>query len=276
MMKTWGRRLAALAAVTIVLLAARAATALEGDDLPRLDERTARTVGARTLKLGVLAFDYGIIEKLSVGTDPPAWAARAFISVLIPNLHLKGIVFERDPVQVAVEVAGYYGQLVSEGSASGHIVVVPVSLFASVRLHDRWFLHGEGAYNFAKAYGTGDLNNGDLNGNVATRTFQLGAMLEYRLRDHIALTAVGRYQAYSGPLAFGGTAMLDPYTSVTLNGQATPRVAHPWTAIAGVAFLWSRVHLSLGVGYGYYFIPGMNIAYPKQTVVPDASLAILL
>lgn len=276
MTKTSGRRLAALGAVTIVLLAARAAMALEGDDLPRLDERTARTVGAGTLKLGVLAFDYGIIERLSVGTDPPAWAARAFVSVLIPNLHVKAIVFARDPVQFAVNLAGYYGQLSSEGSASGHVVVVPLSLFGSFRLTDRLFLHGEGTYNFAKAYGAGDLNNADLNGNVATRTFQLGALVEYRLRDHVALTAVGRYQAYSGPLAFQGSAMTDAWTNITLTGQATPRIAHPWAATGGVAFLWPRVHLSLGVGYGYYFIPGLNIAYPKLGVVPDASLAVLL
>jgi hypothetical protein len=276
MSKTSTRRLAAFAVVTILLLATRAASALEDDDLPRLDERTARTVGAGTLKLGILAFDYGIIDRLSIGTDPPAWAARAFVSVLIPNLHLKAVVFQRKPVQFAVNVAAYYGQLSSEGSAKGHLWVVPMSLFGSFRLHDRWFLHGEGTYIFANASGAGDLNNADLNGNVATRAFQLGAMLEYRIREHIALTATGRYQAYVGPLAFEGTAQLDPYTSVTLNGQAVARVQHPWSAIAGVAFLWTRVHLSLGVGYGYYFIPGMDIAYPKQTVIPDASLAILL
>ena len=113
-------------------------------------------------------------------------------------------------------------------------------------------------------------------GNVATRTFQLQAMLEHRLRPWLALTLTGRAQVYSGPLAFEGTSMIDPYTSVTVNGQAEPKVKHPWVALAGVSFLWHYVHLSVGVGYGYYFIPGIDIAYPKQTIVPDASFAVIL
>src|SRR5262245_35796231 len=57
--------------------------------IPRLDERTAYMVGRNTLKLGILAFEYGILDKLSIGSDPPAWAARAFMKVLVPNVHLK-------------------------------------------------------------------------------------------------------------------------------------------------------------------------------------------
>ena len=54
------------------------------------------------------------------------------------------------------------------------------------------------------------------------------------------------------------------------------QVEHPWAVIGGVAFLWKYVHLSAGVGYGYYFVPGLDIAYPKRTVIPDASLSVLL
>ena len=35
-------------------------------------------------------------------------------------------------------------------------------------------------------------------------------------------------------------------------------------------------HLILGVGYGYYFIPGIDLAYPSRTIVPDASLSVIL
>jgi hypothetical protein len=267
--------LTALSALAATLLAEGAARAMEGDDLPRLDERTAMTVGAGTLKLGILAFEYGIVERLSVGTDPPAWLARAFGPVFIPNLHFKGVVFERAPIQIAAQVAGYYARL-QDNSASGHLVAIPLSLFASWRLQERWWLHGEATYNLVRALGAGDFRDADLNGNVATRTGQLGAMLEFRLKPWMALTATGRYQVYSGPLAFGGESVVNPYTTVSIEGQVTPRARHPWQGIAGVAFLWTRVHLSAGVGYGYYFVPGMAIAYPKQTIIPDLSLSVWL
>jgi hypothetical protein len=72
-----------------------------------LEERTAYMVGEHRLKLGILAFEYGLLRQLSVGTDPPSWALRAFTSVLVPNLHLKLQIFDRDPVAVAVQAAGY-------------------------------------------------------------------------------------------------------------------------------------------------------------------------
>ena len=39
--------------------------------IPQLDERTAFMVGKNKLKLGILAFEYGILRRLSVGSDPP-------------------------------------------------------------------------------------------------------------------------------------------------------------------------------------------------------------
>jgi hypothetical protein len=269
------KRVAALVVLMSALLLGGAAHAMDDSDLPILDERTARTIPQGTLKIGLLAFEYGIIDRLSVGTDPPAWAARAVVSVLLPNLHFKGVLLERERYQLALQLAGYYAHLV-DNTASGHLIAVPVSLFASYRLQERWWIHPEVTYNFVQAFGAGNIRNADVNGNIATRTVQLAAMLEFRIKPWLALLGSGRYQVYSGPLAISGNSMVDDHTTVNVDGQVTPRVEHPWQAVAGVAFLWKYVHLSAGVGYGYYFLPGMDIAYPKKTIVPDLSLAVWL
>ena len=52
------------------------------DEVRRLDERTALTLGAGKLKIGILAFGYGITDWLDVGVDPPYWALKAFSSVI--------------------------------------------------------------------------------------------------------------------------------------------------------------------------------------------------
>jgi hypothetical protein len=245
------------------------------DDLPRLDERTAYTIGARRLKLGILAFDYGLTERISIGTDPTPWLVRAFRPVLIPNLHLKVLAFERGPLAIGVKGGAYYAFLGGE-SEQGHLVTVPLSLFPSVRLATRVWLHLEATYVFARLLGTGNTDNADLNGAVATRTAQAGAMLELRLTRILSIVAVGRYQFYAGPLVFGASSVLDPSTTVRVDGELRPRVERPWEAVAGIAVLWPHVHLGLGAGYGYYFIPGMDIAVPQLRFIPDASLAIVL
>ena len=242
----------------------------------QLLERTANMIGKDRLKIGILSFDYGIVDRLSIGTDPPAWAARAVVSLLIPNLHLKFSVYQRGPISVAVQGAGYLAALKDQGSASGTLMAFPLSLFGSFRVHQRLSLHGEATFVWVRANGAGNLNESDIDGQVASQTGQLGLVAQVQLTRVVSLTALGRYQVYAGQLAFQGSGMLDPYTTVNVDGTAEPRVSHPWQAVAGVALLWKHFHLTAGVGYGYYFIPGMDIAYPKQTVVPDLSAAVLL
>ena len=240
-----------------------------------LEERTAYMVGDHRLKLGVLAFEYGITRQLSVGTDPPSWALRAFTSVLVPNLHLKFQIFERDPVAVAVQGAGYYGDI-SRSNFSGNVLVVPLSVFVSVKVHPRVTLHFEGAYVYARVFGTGDLTQATLSGATASRDGQAGLVVQYRLTRIFSLTATGRYQFYTADLPLSGSSMTDPYTTASLSGQLVAPVEHPWEAFGGVAFLWEHFRLTAGAGYGYYFLPGIDVANTKKTFVPDASIAVVL
>jgi hypothetical protein len=243
--------------------------------IPQLDERTAYMVGKYKVKLGILAFEFGILQQLSIGTDPPSWALRAFTSVLIPNLHLKYQILDRDPVAVALKVAGYYGNL-SRSNFNGHLVDVPLSLYVSVKVHPRITLHAEGAYIYARVFGTGDLTQATLDGATAVRAGQLGLMAQYQVTHVFSLTATGRYQVWNSDLPLSGSSMTDPYTTATLNGQFVPAVQHPWEAIGGVAFLWQYFRFTVGAGYGYYFLPGLDIPNTKKTFVPDASIWVVL
>ncbi len=260
---------------TTTVQAAPPATAAPEKPIPLIDERTAYMVGKHTLKLGILAFEYGILQQLSVGTDPPSWALRAFISVLLPNLHLKYQILDRDPVAIAVKAAGYYGTL-NKANINGNLIDVPLSLFVSVKVRPRITLHAEGTYVYARVFGTGDITQASLNGATMARAGQLGLMLQYRLTRIFSLTATGRYQFYVSDVPLSGNSTIDPYTTATLNAQVVPGVQHPWEAIGGVAFLWHYFHLIVGAGYGYYFVPGLDIPNWKKTFVPDASLAVVL
>ena len=245
-------------------------------DQPRLEERTAHTIGGQRLKLGILQIEYGITDRVSVGIDPPAWAARAVLPVFIPNLHAEVVLLESDAFAMSVRAGGYFVDLKEEESAPGTLTTVPVSLFASGQLAPRWWLHGEGMYLYAHGTGTGDFDSVDVSGAVASRAVQLGAMLEYKMTRVVSLTALGRYQPYVGPLVFDGSGEVDPYTTVQVDAELAPRVEHPWQAVAGVAFLWRYVRLGLGVGYGNYFAPGISIAAPDENIVPDLSLSVVL
>jgi hypothetical protein len=236
-----------------------------------LTEYTARTIGARQVKVGVLAIDLGITDWLSIGTDPPAWALRAFGSVLVPNLHVEAAFLRMPFLQMSGQVAAYYADI-STSKVSGHLFTLPLTLLATVPIGARVFLHLEGAYNWVRGIGNGDESLAEIKGSVAARTVQVGAMVEVRLSRVVGLIGRGRFQAHTSPLVLSGGGMPDAYTNVQVEAEIRALDEHPWMALGGVACTWKHVGFVAGAGYGNYFVPGLNIAIPSTGVVPEASL----
>ena len=236
-----------------------------------LDENTARLIGARRLKIGVFAFDYGVTDWFSFGIDPPEFVLKAVSSVLVPNLHVKFAFLHLPGVEVSGMAAGYWAHI-STDVAAGELVIVPLTLYVSTRLASNLWLHLEGAYNWSRGFGSGDVSKSNIGGVVAMRTAQVGAMFELRLSRVVALIARGRYQFHETPIVFQGNGMVDPYTHVEASIEATPLKEHPAMGIGGVALTWKHVGVVAGAGYGHYFIPGNNLALPYKGAVPEAEL----
>jgi hypothetical protein len=256
-------------------LAARAQARLPTpEQAERVDEGTALTLGGQVLKLGILAFDYGITDRINVGTDPPMWLLRTAESVLVPNLHLKVIAYRWNHLWLTGQAAFYYATL-SKGDASGSLWAIPLTAFASYEIDPKWWIHGEVTYNIVWGNGVGDLSQTTLGGAAATRAVQLGVTGEYRIRPTIAITLRGRVQVYTARLALSGSTNPDAFTSIAVDARVDPRNAHPWEIVPAVAFLWQRIRLSAGVGYGNYFVPGMDVPLTERGIVPQASFSVL-
>jgi hypothetical protein len=242
---------------------------------PVLDEYTANTVGANTLKLGILAFEYGITDRLSIGTDPPMWAVRTVARVLVPNVHIKFEFLDHPQLRTSAQAGIYYMDITRVDEAGGTLLTVPLTLWGSIPIVGPLVAHLEGAYIFVDGSGTGDLDRIDLEGTVSTQALQFGAMLEYRVKPWLAFTVRGRYQPWMRPVRFEGESQISPFTRAAVEAEITPVEEHPYSAVAGVAFLWKHVHLRLGAGYGSYFLPGMNVPVAYQGVIPDGTLSVL-
>jgi hypothetical protein len=242
------------------------------------DEYTAFTVRGGQLKLGVLAIEYGLTDWWSIGTDPPAWALRSVTHVLVPNAHTELALVRSSGVQVSVMAAGYYADLSKSNWPNAQLLTVPLSLFVSgslAGLTDSWtWLHLEGSYNFLHAFGTGSTDRAEVEGTVATRSLQLGAMFEQRIWRGLSLTLRGRVQAWTTPLVLEGEATIDPFTRAELMAELRPARDYPWAVVAAVTYSWKHVLLRVGGGYGAYFVHGMNVVLPYFGIIPDGELAI--
>jgi len=240
----------------------------------RWDEGTALTLGGQTFKLGILAFDYGITDRINVGTDPPMYLIRTAEPVLVPNLHIKVIAYRWNQLWLTGQAAIYYANL-QKGDASGTLWAIPLTAYASYQIDPRWWIHGEVTYDIIWGNGVGNLTETTLGGAAATRSLQLAATGEYRIRPTIAITLRGRLQVYTSRLALSGSANPDAFTSIAVDARIDPRNSHPWEVVPAVAFLWQRIRLSVGVGYGNYFVPGMQVALTERGIVPQGSFSVV-
>ena len=93
------------------------------------------------------------------------------------------------------------------------------------------------------------------------------------------LTVWNRTASRAEPLqAEGASVAASPAEAVREAGVVITMLADPAAVrevIGGIAVLWKHFHMIVGGGYGYYFIPGMNIANTSKTFVPDLSLAVV-
>jgi len=268
--------MAATAAVTLWMCVAAPANARlpTREEAERWDVGTALTLGGQVLKVGILAIDYGITDRINVGTDPPMYLVRPAEPVLVPNIHLKVIAYRWDRLWLTGQASVYYAD-VSKADASGTLWTVPLTAYASYQIDSRWWIHNEVTYNIVWATGDGDLTKTTLGGAAATRAVQLAVTGQYNIRPTIALTLRGRIQVYTARLAVSGSANPDDFTSIAVDGRVNPRDPPAWQVVPAVAFLWQRVRLSAGVGYGNYFIPGMLIPLTKRSYVPEGSFSVV-
>jgi hypothetical protein len=235
---------------------------------------TTYTIDQGNLALGLLSIDYGILEGLSVGTDPPAWAARVATPFWIPNLHVKWAFIRTPEFRLAAQLGAYAGGP-NRSRNDVSFLAVPVSLFASAPLTSRLEGHLEGTYGYAYAWGTGSPGDLTIEGAVAANVLQFGALLTYRVSDLFRLTLRGRFQAYASPVVLRGDTRLDERTTAHMEVELEPEGLIHWMAAPGVAFLWTRVHLWLGVGYGNFFLPGVIYPLPDRNIVPEGTVYVI-
>jgi hypothetical protein len=191
--------------------------------------------------------------------------------VLVPNLHVKFQLVNTPRLLVAAMGAGYWAHI-STDAAKGELLIVPGTLYVSYELAPPLWVHLEGAYNWARGFGAGDVSKPDIDGAVVMTTAQVGAMFEYRISRVVGLFARGRFQPYASPIVLEGSGMLDAYTTAEGSLEIRTPTPHPIMGVAGVELTWKYVGVIAGGGYGNYFLPGLNVSDPHTTFVPEASI----
>lgn len=233
----------------------------------RIIDQTAYTLPKGTFQLGLFRQEWGPIDRLTVGTLALPWLLR------FANAHLKWRIIGNDPVSIAASIGAFRfaPEAVKESTGDAVLTVVPFDLVGSWRIDDRWTLSPGLVYTVVTLKGSYD--PAQLEGAAAVSNLQLVTTLEYRLTTKTAFVLHGRYLAFQNTSGrVSSTLRPDRFTTVELQAVAsTDALDFPvaFSVVPSVVFSWKVFNLRLGVGYGNYSIPAINLVLPKKTLVPD-------
>jgi hypothetical protein len=266
------RATVALSAALGCLVAPRSAHAyFEGDE--HLLDYTAYTLRQNEFRLGLQELEYGPLAWMTVGTDVLPYVARLYLPTIVPNAHVK---VSLETPRFAVALRGSVNYAVFSESIGGQenasAFIAPLSVLGSLPLSERWSLHGEATYVWVNAASDANMGSLELQGTAVASAVQLGAMVEMRANRWLSLTLRGRWEPWVSPVVVNATSRPDARTLATVQGEVVP-THEAWMTVLGTEFSWKNLNLRLAAGYGFWFVPSLDVALSYEGVVADADVA---
>ena len=239
---------------------------------------TAYTLRPWEVSLGPFKAEAGFPGGLMIGTYLPTWAAGPLVDVTIPTGFLK----LRDPFEGPVAGSARVGVIYIDGASlaaevtenkgsKASLLVVPLEAALSARYHPVVSQSLLFTYVFVSAGGR-EGSDASLRGAAGVSNFTVSTMLEFRVTHVLAVTLLARVLAHQGN-AHVTARFSQGSTTVDADLGARPRQQEfVACAIPGVAFSWEHVNLHLGLGYGTWWLPIVELPLTTPQIIPDLSL----
>lgn len=260
-----------LATLAGSMLAARSAAAYH-DDKQRIIDHTAHTLDGAEFRIGLWQLDAGITKRINVGVDTAPIVASFFLKRFIPNVHAKLNLYRSAPLTLSVEGRFYYA-FAGGDDANASVAILPLTAYLSTDMTRDLSLHFEVGYTTIAASGSARVESLSAKGAVAVQSLQFGTLLEYRLTRVTALVSRERYQPYYNPAIIHTSVERDANTSASVGANLEPRYNGGLLAlIGGAVFSWKYVNITLGLGYGSFFVPSLGLVLPGKSILPDGSI----
>jgi hypothetical protein len=230
------------------------------------------TLKGGELSLGVVDWDVGITDEVTVGTHPVLWAGGPWFGNPVPNAKLKVRDWFHD--QFAVSVMASFAYL-DGGRLATDIISkdVDARLFVlDMRMDGAWrsnqVLSVGTSLDFTYANLSGSRGFDSALGNAVEDTLRLTAWGEWRVSRVVALKLNGRLLLFEAPPT--GRLQFRAAPSVAVDARVTfANVANAgaWAVWPELEFSWQHVNLMLGAGYGYLAVPIVDLTLNQRGVL---------
>lgn len=236
---------------------------------------TAYTLRPWELSVGPFKAEAGMPGGLMLGTYVPTWAAGPLVGVTIPTAFVK----LRDPFDGPLAASARIGVVYFDGASlaaeatqnkgsKAGLLVLPIEAALSARYHRFVSQSLLFTYVFASAGGR-EASDTSIRGAAGVSNFTISTMLEVRVTHVFALTLLARVLAHQGN-AHVTARFSQGSTMVDADLGARPRSQEfVACAVPGVAFSWEYVNLHVGLGYGNWWLPVVELPLTTPQLVPE-------
>jgi hypothetical protein len=228
--------------------------------------------------LGILQGDAGVLDELQVGTIWPLWLAWPVLGGPIPNATLKArswfagdVVFSVGGTFLYLDASKVLETSAATADSKARLITFTGSVGASYRAN-RW-LTGSIDVTYSKADISGQDPRATLAGVAITNSLRVGAMGEWRLTRFVALHLKGRTLLYRHEPSLRAAFSPNPWTDVDAElsiGKIAPVLAS--NVVASVACSGKNVNFAVGGGYGYGWLPLIDLVQPYPGFLADLDL----
>jgi hypothetical protein len=236
---------------------------------------TAYTLSAGEFSVGFFDLEAGLIDELTIGTYIAPWFVFPVLDAPIPTGFVKLRDWFHGPVAGSLRATFIYvsATALSAGLGEGSIIdadaiVVPLEAAASVQLGKRFTQSLALTYVLTHAGGS-QASSTSIAGAATASQLSLSALSEFRLTRVFALTLLARVLVARSNLrarvqGTQGSTMIDADIGVSTDyGRLVACV------VPGIALHGTHLNFELGLGYGSWWLPIVELPLPFQGPVPE-------
>jgi hypothetical protein len=240
-------------------------------------EDTAYTLSAGELSIGFFDLQVGTLSELTIGTYIAPWFLFPVLDTPIPTGFVKLRDWIHGPIALSFRATLIYVSATALRAGLGKgdevnadAIILPLEAATSVDLGPRF------TQSFALTYvlteGSGSQSSStSIAGAVSARQLTLSALSEYRITRTFSLTLHARVLVARSNLrariqGSQGATKID--ADVGLSTDYGHLVA---CIVPGIALHGSAVNFELGLGYGSWWLPIVNLPLPFIGPVPEAN-----
>ena len=227
------------------------------------------TLNGGELSLGLVDWDVGITDEVTVGTHPVLWVGGPWFGNPVANAKLKVRDWFHDQFALSAMTSFAYldgGRLATDlisKDADATLFVLDTRIDGAWRSNHTLTVGASIDFTYANLSGSRGFDS--ALGNAVENTLRLTGWGEWRLSRVVALKLNGRVLLFGSPPT--GRLQFRAASTVSVDARVSFANVAPtgaWAVWPELEFSWQHVNLMFGAGYGYLAVPIVDVTLNQR------------